>query len=73
LASIRSSYIITLYRDRTAGKAPEKTLYPSLSKRELKRNKKLAKRDKAKKEGKKVEKRGCQTGGHVVLYLSAKR
>ena len=32
-------------------------MYPSLSKRELKRNKKLAKRDKAKKEGKKVEKR----------------
>ena len=48
-------------------------MYPSLSKRELKRNKKLAKRDKAKKEGKKVEKRGCQTGGHVVLYLSVKR
>ena len=48
-------------------------MYPSLSKAGFKTLQKLAKRDKAKKEGKKVEKRGCQTGGHVVLYLSAKR
>ena len=38
-------------------------MYPSLSKRELKRNKKLAKRDKAKKEGKKVEKGVAKRAG----------
>ena len=35
--------------------------------------KKLVKRPNREKRAKKVEKRGCQTGGCMVLYLSAKR
>ena len=34
---------------------------------------KTGKKAEPRKKGKKVEKRGCQTGGCMVLYLSAKR
>ena len=34
---------------------------------------KTGKKAELRKKGKKVEKRGCQTGGCMVLYLSAKR